>query len=391
MLGDEGKREIYDRFGVEGLKHPHLRNGHGGTGGGGGLQDQILRSFFGSASPFSSSFSHDNYHRHRRRPPSHPRNEDVHFTLHLTLEDLYSGTTRSLLLSSSHPDKPKKATVQIPRGSVSGQTFVLSGEIDSVSDATPGDLIVTVRQKPHGVFTRRGHDLAREVSVSWKESLCGFGEKRVECLGGRAVTARSPEVEGVPPGVRTGDVHVLKGEGMPRRRSGSDGGAEDDGYDGEAEEEGAYTAWRCRRYGDLYLRYRVEPPPYASASVLSADERRRLGVLLDKLEGTVAPPPSGTGTRNVRSLSAASPSDFGRASGSVDVDDGVDVGEEHLHRGRRRDVRRGTEGQSRVFGSVGAGMGMGMGMGSSFFGSGGSGFGGVGGEEDDGEVQCQQM
>ena len=70
------------------------------------------------------------------------------------------------------------------------------------------------------------------------------------------------------------------------------------------------------------------------------------------------------------------------------MDDGVDVGEEHLHRGRRRDVRRGTEGQSRVFGSMGAGMG--MGMGSSFF-TGGGGFGGVGGEEDDGEVQCQQM
>jgi len=118
VLRDDTKRKVYDRFGVEGLKNPHLSASTNQMGTGmGGLQDQILKSFFGSASPFSQfppSHHHPHQRHHHQQRRFEPRNDDVKYTLQVTLEDLYNGTNYPILLSQTR----KKIDVAIPGGPV---------------------------------------------------------------------------------------------------------------------------------------------------------------------------------------------------------------------------------------------------------------------------------
>ncbi|XP_019164159.1 PREDICTED: dnaJ protein homolog [Ipomoea nil] len=85
VLSDPEKREIYDEYGEDALKE--------GMGGGAGMHDpfDIFQSFFGGGNPFGGGGGG----RGRRQR----RGEDVIHPLKVSLEEMYSGTTKKLSLS----------------------------------------------------------------------------------------------------------------------------------------------------------------------------------------------------------------------------------------------------------------------------------------------------
>jgi len=461
VLSDETKRKVYDAHGLEGLQNPNSVRRNGFGSGGGSFQDEILKSFFGTS--FSRHYRFNNgggsssssAASSSSRPA--PRNKNVRYQLEVTLEDLYNGKSQDIILNSPsssryhhhhESSKQKKVHLTIPAGATSGQSIKLHGEVDTIPDATPADVIIILSQKKHEVFTRKGDDLAMEVRLSLKEALTGYKKKFVH-LDGREVCIGSPRVEeeeGVmmekeveveeekikvvndvsmednneeennsekeekkeekskpqpPPSpppviIKTGDVHVLKGEGMPRKSR--------------------------HEYGDLYIQYLVEMPSSSTTTTtrrqkeenLTSDERETLAFLLDKLEhgqsakkhvgrrlGDGAVVDAGLSSssqkkeeeveeENVQYLQVSSASDFGKYSneGHYHHD-----GEEHLHRDDDE------EEEDNYFHHSFGGRRPGGGPGFHYFSS-GSGFGGTsfysnsygGGNEDDGSnVQCQQM
>ncbi|CAF1073172.1 unnamed protein product [Rotaria sp. Silwood1] len=96
VLTDESKRQIYDMYGLEGLKEG------GAGGGGGGSMADILGQFFGHNDPFEGfggfgglfGGSMGGRGRNRRR-----KGDDVAHPLKVTLEQLYKGETRTLEIS----------------------------------------------------------------------------------------------------------------------------------------------------------------------------------------------------------------------------------------------------------------------------------------------------
>jgi DnaJ-class molecular chaperone len=151
----------------------------------------------------------------------------------IDLEEAYHGTTRRVELDGRRLD------VTIPRGADNGTKVKLSGQ-----GPHGGDLVVTIRVRPHPVFTRKGADLERELPLTLAEALLG-AEVPVTTLKGKVLLR-------VPPGTQNGHRFRLSGQGMPRLR-------------GEGN-------------GDLYARARVVLPKLDDDAAAAARE------LLDKVQ-----------------------------------------------------------------------------------------------------------
>ncbi len=139
----------------------------------------------------------------RARPSSRARSE-LEAPTELTLEEAFHGTTRVVEVEG------KRYEVTIPRGVDAGSRVRLSGK-------GPGgrDVVVSVRVRPHPVYTRRGADLERELPITLREAMLG-GEVRVATLKGRIALT-------VPPGTQNGRTFRLTGQGMPRMKGGDAG------------------------------------------------------------------------------------------------------------------------------------------------------------------------
>ncbi|KPM34722.1 DnaJ xdj1 [Neonectria ditissima] len=124
----------------------------------------------------------------------------------------------------------KVLEIYIPRGSMRGERILLEGEADQYPDQIPGDIVFTLVEEPHDVFTRIGHDLSAELTVTLGEALCGFSRTVLKHLDGRGLHIERPQGKILRPG----DILKVPGEGMPLKR-------------GEAK-------------GDLYLLVKVEFP-----------------------------------------------------------------------------------------------------------------------------------
>ena len=96
----------------------------------------------------------------------------------------------------------------VEKGAPDGTEVRFKGASEQSPGQVPGDVIVSLRQKPHGTFTRKGNDLHMTMEISLKEALTGF-TRTVKQLDGRDVTVREEGVTG-PYSTKT-----IKGEGMP--------------------------------------------------------------------------------------------------------------------------------------------------------------------------------
>jgi DnaJ-class molecular chaperone len=326
-LSDESKRALYDRSGKAGLDS------------GAGMQSSssyhdVFRSMFQQQA------------QSRRR-----QNHTVRYQLQVTLEDLYKGMTQSILVTPPNGrEKKKKVQVHVPKGCVSGQSIVLSGEMDFATNDTPGDLIFILTQVPHPVFTRKSHDLVMESTISLEEAVCGL-QRSIRHIDGCDICIQSARDGETPVVIQTGDVQVLKGRGMPKKNHNDE-------------------------FGDLYIQFRVEMPKAKSGNPLSNEELAELSRLLSKLQGTSSRKEMENNSE-VSSLRPASASEFGRASGSIRLDEDDhsqdDQGDE-IHPFASSFFQQGAS------------------RGSSFY-FGGNSFGGPDpyGGDDGSNVQCQQM
>jgi curved DNA-binding protein len=146
----------------------------------------------------------------------------------ISLEEAFHGTVRVVDVGG------RRLEVKIPRGVDNGSRVRLTGK-----GPDGRDLIVVIHVGPHGVFTRRGADLDREIPVTLREALLG-GEVPVATLKGRVLLT-------LPAGTQNGKSFRLTGQGMPRLKGGDP--------------------------GDLYVKVRVVLPTHLSDEAREAASR----------------------------------------------------------------------------------------------------------------------
>jgi molecular chaperone DnaJ len=266
VLGDPGKRRIYDAYGHEGLQG----RGYGGITD----LDDVFEHFFSAGGIFGDLLSDlfGGRTRSGRRVRRPKRGADILARATLEFEETTENTEREITVErlrtcgdcdgtggagGREPDvcpvcrgageviqrhgffsvgtpcprcggegqvvaepceacggrgvrlEQKEINVKIPAGIADGMRIRLTGEGESGRfGGPPGDLYVEVQVKPHKIFRREGNDVLYELDLSPARAALG-GEVRVPTL-------RGEEEIKVPAGSQHGDVVKVKGAGLPR-------------------------------------------------------------------------------------------------------------------------------------------------------------------------------
>lgn len=112
--------------------------------------------------------------------------------------------------------KTKTIEIDIPAGIDNGQTMQLAGKGEPGERSGPnGDLLITVRVKPHQMFKRDGYNVYMDLPITFADAVLG-------------ATVKVPTIDGIveydiPEGTQPGTVFKLRGKGIPYIRSKSRG------------------------------------------------------------------------------------------------------------------------------------------------------------------------
>lgn len=284
VLSDPKKKDIYDRFGEEGLKGGGPSCGGSGGGGPGtfsytfqGDPHAIFEEFFGGRNPFGSFFSgqnggtgdpmdiddpfanfgmggggmggfprsfssgmgglgsHSSVVKKQQDPP-------VIYDLQMTLEEVLGGCTKKMKISRKRLNADGRTTrpeekileVQIKKGWKEGTKITFPKEGDETPTNIPADVVFVLKDKPHPVFKRDGSDIVYPAKISLRDALCGC-TINAPTLEGKMVTVSSTDI--VQPGMK----RRISGEGLPYPK-------------------------RPDRRGDLIVEYEVKFPERLSQS-----------------------------------------------------------------------------------------------------------------------------
>lgn len=255
VLSDSKKKDIYDRYGEEGLK-----GASGGSCPNGptynytfhGDPHAMFAEFFGGRSPFDQFFSHgggggggddmdiddpfaafgmggmggmggfQNQRSFKSRPGNihggRERKKDppVIHELKVSLEEVFSGCTKKMKISRkrlnadrcSMRNEDKILTVDIKRGWKEGTKITFPREGDETPTNIPADVVFVVKDKAHPVFRRDGSDVIYPARISLRDALCGCSIS-APTLDGRTITVTSRDI--IKPGMKK----RIVGEGLP--------------------------------------------------------------------------------------------------------------------------------------------------------------------------------
>jgi molecular chaperone DnaJ len=259
VLSNPEKREIYNRFGHEGLQ---------GQTGFSGVED--IFSSFGDI--FSEFFGGDIFgNRRRSRPPRPPRGADLRYDLTLDFEESLKGVKKEIAItqlrrcqqcdgtgaaSGTHPDVcttcggsgqvvqrtgfmtlasscpacggrgtyipnpcsecdgtgrapfDRTVTATVPPGIDSGMRLRLAGEGEHPeTGGESGDLYIFISVEDHPTLERSGNDLFFQASIPYTSAILG---KKIEI----DVVGEIVEIQ-IPPGIQPGELVRVKGKGAP--------------------------------------------------------------------------------------------------------------------------------------------------------------------------------
>lgn len=193
----------------------------GGMFGGHDQDDDMSGSFFSSGGmPGGMPSGRASPHRSPTSPAGPSQPSEITRPLKVSLEDLYSGTTKHLkvgrrLLNGKTEDKVLE--IQVLPGWKSGTKIRFPRAGNEQPSGEAQDLVFVVEEKPHARFTRENNDLVTTLKIPLVDALTGTGAKQVvEHVDGRKIQVAPPS-DIVKPGQTT----VLRGEGMPIRKAGA--------------------------------------------------------------------------------------------------------------------------------------------------------------------------
>ena len=153
--------------------------------------------------------------------PIAPRTKDLHFTLNVTLEELYSGKVKKLAVRRKRlvtdgkkkiiTEEKKKISVNIEPGMFDEQVITFNKQADEKEGYETGDIVITLCCAEHDKFEREGNNLLIEKDIAISEAYdCNM---TITHLDGREMNVTSSTINIF--GDELECYRKLKGFGMP--------------------------------------------------------------------------------------------------------------------------------------------------------------------------------
>ena len=189
VLSDPAQRREYDEFRALG-GGPRFQGGRPGQGQGQGFEDVFSNIFGGGGFPgFGGGFGPQ-------------RGSDLTVSSTINFIDSIHGTQLKVGVHG------ETVNVKIPAGIQDGQKLKVRGKgQQSPNGGSAGDLVVTVKVKPHPIFSRDGDNIRVAVPITFAEAVLG-ATIQVPTLGGEPVKLK------VAPGTPNGRTLRVKGKGV---------------------------------------------------------------------------------------------------------------------------------------------------------------------------------
>ena len=202
VLSDKEQRREYDAVRAMGGGARFQAGGQGG----GGFED-VFGNLFGGGGGFQGGFP-GGFGGFGGRAPGPQRGSDLTTSSSIDFIDSIKGTTLKLSVGGD------SVTLKVPAGIQDGQKLKLAGKGQpSPNGGSAGDLVVSIKVRPHPVFTRDGDNIRVVVPVTFAEAVLG-ATIQVPVLGDAPVKLK------VAPGTPNGRTLRVKGRGVQKATPG---------------------------------------------------------------------------------------------------------------------------------------------------------------------------
>uniref|UniRef100_A0A0N4ZIB9 DnaJ homolog dnj-20 n=1 Tax=Parastrongyloides trichosuri TaxID=131310 RepID=A0A0N4ZIB9_PARTI len=258
VLSDPQKREIFDRYGEEGLKgNGPSPSGNGSSGGAapgyhytfqgdprdifsqfmGG--DDIINQLFGGSMGGMGGMGGSSFMGGMGGMPGmsggmgnmngfsqggHPKKKLVHDPaiekeIAVSLEELYKGIVKKIKITKKVVQQngatkveSKVLEINIKPGWKEGTKITFHKEGDEKPGHIPADIIFVVKQKPHDLYEREGSNIVYKHKITLREALLGT-EISVPLIDGTRERLR------LEPIISPQTTRIISGKGMPDPKS----------------------------------------------------------------------------------------------------------------------------------------------------------------------------
>jgi curved DNA-binding protein len=213
VLSDKRKRQEYDAVGYSGFHKRYTQEdifkgfdiGDLFKDFGGGSEDIFSTLFSGGRKTSNRVNFKDFFNPYGQSAPQ--KGADLIYDLSVTLEEVYSGTSKQVAFRKEDGTLAK-VNVKIPPGISSGKKLRITGRgQQGVAGGPAGDLYIRITVNNHPVFKREGSDLYIDKEVQFTQAALGSTIEVTTFDDVRKVR--------VPSGTQSHSKIRLKGHGLP--------------------------------------------------------------------------------------------------------------------------------------------------------------------------------
>lgn len=261
VLTDKKKRDVYDKFGEDGLKNGygegssgyggaysnsygadpfktfenffHTSNGSSGANifhmfSGGGPSVYDVDDGFYSYNNGARSHRHNSSRRHHANHNSRPETQQskqmkqdatIEHDLPVTLEEVLNGTTKKMKINRKalHADgrsyrEDKFLTIQVKPGWKAGTKITFPREGDQSANTIAADIVFIIKDKPHPHFTRDGSNIKFTHKLTLKEALTCDTTVRIPTLTGQMINLPLNEI------IKPNTIKTIPYKGLPHTK-----------------------------------------------------------------------------------------------------------------------------------------------------------------------------